>query len=253
MERRVFLKASGGALLLSSVLKPFSLASSAIANPQEWFRAGIDLTVSQGQIRQDGVTTIWADIIRLEGMLTSHGHSVRLVAREIHFLPNSGIDTRGVEAVPSFPAGDAAKPGTDAGENGADGMNGGTGTNAGDVLLVASQITGVIQINAGGRSGGNAQDGGAGAKGARGKKGKTCQPGARGGTGGAGGKAGRPGDGGNGGMAMLYASVMSSISEANVTVAKGLAGQTANHGQPGEGGPGGEGGNEDREFNEPRR
>lgn len=199
-------------------------------------------------------TFVWADKVLIAGVVSTGGHALTIVAREITFEAGAQISTSSANSVASFPASSAALGTGIPGSTGADGAAGGSGNAAGDVLLVATTVLGEVRINAIGQAGGNGQSGGDGEEGAPAaaipiKAGNGCKKGSKGGQGGSGGLAGRPGDGGNGGKIRIHAdNIADSSPELNAS--GGGAGDPGHHGKPGAGGKGGKGGPDIVDSNE---
>lgn len=219
-------------------------APSSPTGPLPKIHCGIRVRISSAFVTTDRPTQIWADEAILSGPIATGGHDILIVARQISFEQDALINTQGPLSEPSYPPGDRARDGVSAGEDGKKGDDGAHGAPAGNVLLVAQTITGVVRVNADGQKGGNAQSGGNGAKGSVGApQPATCTVGNPGGPGGAPGHAGIPGKGGDAGSITLV------VPEGTLGRVKpimsadgGVPGAPGEHGKLGDGGSGGQGG-----------
>ncbi len=197
---------------------------------------------------------LFVDELTIAGTVTLQGRNLSVFARKITAAPGATIDVSGAAATPVYPrtAADGAFPGA-RGHDGQPGNRGGdagrvillAGEMAGRLAINARGGQGGL-----GQNGGDGIKGGTpSAVGPRNKDEKQNQDGEnegpegdRGFMGGDAGEAGRSGDGGAGGMVWVLTREGSPRADVVVANEGGEPGPSGSHGDPGQGGDGGAGG-----------
>jgi hypothetical protein len=200
-------------------------------------------------------TRVEGRYVTLNGIISTGGHDLTIVADTVDFQPGSQIDTSGQ---PGF--GYDAQIDIINGHNGIDGVagaNGKPGTDAGNVIIYASVLKGSLSVKAVGGKGSEGQSGSNGLKGSPGNQHPTMvlydecgfESGEKGHRGGQGGMPGKPGISGAGGNVDVHLTPVpqpngSPLNQTwkDTPVLNLGGGASPGDAPPGQGGTGGDGG-----------
>jgi hypothetical protein len=192
--------------------------------------------------------TIRAYALTLTEDISVPGKNISIYAHKIHVANQLTLSVSGVNGA-AYPT--AAGNGRSPGAAGTHGNKGRPGSKAGNITVVAEDVTGQrLTLLARGGSGGLGQKGGNGAAGNVGSAGRDAtserdtrgNPGGKGQKGGDAGRGGLGGDAADGGNIELRLPFSQTERDIIVDVTSGDAGAPGANGRPGKGGAGGRGG-----------
>lgn len=211
---------------------------------------GVEVILKQNLVSPERNLIVRAETVEIAEAITLPGRAVHIFAREIKCVNGVYIDVSG-KTGKDYSENSRANDGSNDGEAGSHGADGGPGQKGGTIHIMADRLEGKLTLRAKGGKGGSAQNGGNGAKGKRGNDGRNDEKiwyyqddkevsrranAGRGYPGGTAGNAGLPGKGGDGGLVIVV--IYGGLSEAQLSkdVAAGQPGAKARAGRSGEGG-----------------
>ncbi|HEX8266217.1 MAG TPA: hypothetical protein VF596_12475 [Pyrinomonadaceae bacterium] len=214
-----------------------------------WVINAVEVEIKQENISSLHNLVVYADKIKISGTVKLPGRNVLIYSR---LIEGSGeIDVSGNDGRNIY-ENNPASPGVNAGDAGGDGNPGENGSDAGNILVIANNFTGQLNLKSNGGKGGRGQDGGKGAVGRNGANGADAEKffqfgtnnrdGQTGGPGIHGGNGGKRGKGGNGSNAGSIEANLISLTNAGNLKMFSIGGQGGDPGSVGQGGEGGNGG-----------